>query len=203
MRGVLRSGKIAAMTEKTQTLTLELDSQAEPISGEIREGEGPSRPFVGWLGLAGALRRALRAAEVTMIDKNKRLVRQVYEDIRSGGNVELVDEIFSPEYVGHDPTAQPEEVRGPEGFKEQTLGYRSVFPDLRFTIDALAEGDEVFVRWTARGTHHGSMTGESPTGNEIEVTGFGSWRIEAGQVAEHWGVFDVMGLLRAIGAATT
>jgi steroid delta-isomerase-like uncharacterized protein len=139
--------------------------------------------------------------EAKMGDQNKRLVRQVYEDIRSEGQVDLVDQIFSPDYVGHDPTAEPREVRGREGFKEQTLGYRSAFPDLRFTIDSMAaEGDEVFVRWTARGTHRGSMAGESPTGNEIEVTGFGSWLVEAGQVAEHWGVFDIMGLLRAIGA---
>jgi steroid delta-isomerase-like uncharacterized protein len=136
-----------------------------------------------------------------MSEENKRLVRQVYEDIRSEGKVDLVDQVLSPDYVGHDPTAQPEEVRGREGFKEQTLGYRSVFPDLRFTIDSMAaERDEVFVRWTARGTHQGSMAGESPTGNPIQVTGFGSWRIEAGQVAEHWGVFDIMRLLRAIGA---
>ena len=33
----------------------------------------------------------------------------------------------------------------------------------------------------------------------VEVGGFGSWRIEKGQVAEHWGVFDVMRLLRSIG----
>lgn len=135
-----------------------------------------------------------------MTVESKRLVRQVYEDVRSEGNLELVDEILSTNYVGHDPTAQPEEVHGREGFKEQTAGYRGVFPDLRFTIDSLiAEGDEVVARWTARGTHRGSMTGEDPTDNEIEVSGFGSWRIEEGRVAEHWGVFDVMRLLRGIG----
>lgn len=134
-------------------------------------------------------------------EQNKRLVRQVYEDVRSEGKLELVDEIFSPEYVGHDPTAQPPEVHGPEGFKQQTAGYRSVFPDLRFTIESLvAEGDEVVSRWTARGTHRGSMTGEEPTGHDIEVSGFGSWRIEDGKVAEHWGVIDLLRLLQGIGA---
>lgn len=135
-----------------------------------------------------------------MTEENKELVRQVYEEIRSEGKLERVDEIFSPDYVGHDPTAQPEEVRGPEGFKEQTAGYRSVFPDLRFAIHALvAEGDEVVARWTARGTHRGSMSGEEPTGNEIEVQGFGSWRIDNGRIAEHWGVIDLVCLLRGIG----
>lgn len=136
-----------------------------------------------------------------MTKQSKELVRRVYEDVRSEGNLDVVDEIFSRDYVGHDPTAQPEEVHGPAGFKEQTVGYRSVFPDLRFTIDSLVEeGDEVVARWSARGTHHGSMTGEEPTGNEIEISGFGSWRIEDGRVAEHWGVFDVMRLLKGIGA---
>jgi steroid delta-isomerase-like uncharacterized protein len=136
-----------------------------------------------------------------MTDQNKRIVRQVYEDVRSDGNLDLVDRIFSPDYVGHDPTAQPQEVHGPAGFKDQTAGYRRVFPDLRFSIHQLvAEGDDVVVRWTARGTHRGSMVGEVPTGEPVEVSGFGSWRIEEGRVAEHWGVLDLMRLLRGIGA---
>lgn len=136
-----------------------------------------------------------------MSEQNKQLVRRIYEDVRSEGNLDLVDELLSPDYVGHDPTAMPEEVHGPSGFKEQTVGYRSAFPDLRFTIEALvAEGDEVVARWTARGTHRGSMEGEEPTGNEISVSGFGSWRIEDDRIAEHWGVIDLMGLLRGIGA---
>jgi steroid delta-isomerase-like uncharacterized protein len=132
--------------------------------------------------------------------ENKQLVRRIYEDVRSEGNLELVDELFSPDYVGHDPTAIPEEVHGPAGFKEQTIGYRSAFPDLRFTIDALiAEGDEVVARWTVEGTHRGSLSGEPPTRNEVSIAGFGSWRIEEGRVAEHWGVIDLMRLLRGIG----
>jgi predicted ester cyclase len=135
------------------------------------------------------------------MSENKELVRLVYEDVRSEGHLHVVDEIFSPDYVGHDPTAEPEEVHGPAGMKEQTAGYRSVFPDLRFRIDSLVEErDEVVARWTARGTHHGSMGGEEPTGSEIEVSGFGSWRIEDGRVVEHWGLFDIMRLLRGIGA---
>ncbi len=135
-----------------------------------------------------------------MTGENKRLVVQVYDDIRSRGQLDLVDAIFTPGFVGHDPTAMPEETRGPEEFKQQTAHYRAAFPDLRFSVDAIAtEGDVVWVRWIARGTHRGSLTGEPPTGNVVEGTGFGSWRIEDGRIAEHWGVFDVMRLLRGIG----
>jgi hypothetical protein len=76
MRDPVRCGTIVAMTGKKHTLTLELDSQAEPISGEIREGEGPSRPFVGWLALAGALRRALGGASGQIAEKTQRKVKQ-------------------------------------------------------------------------------------------------------------------------------
>lgn len=131
----------------------------------------------------------------------KELVRRVYEDIRSEGNLDVADEVFAPDYVGHDPTAVPPEVRGPAGFKEQTAAYRSVFPDLRFAIDSLVgEGDEVVVRWTAAGTHRGSLGGEAPTGRRVEVGGFGSWRVRDGRIVEHWGVIDLMSLLSQIGA---
>jgi predicted ester cyclase len=133
-------------------------------------------------------------------DQNKRLVRQVYEDIRSDGRLDLIDEVLHPEYVGHDPTATPTEVRGTEGFKEQTRGYRSVFPDLRFTIDSLVgEDDNVVARWRAKATHAGSLTGETPTGKRVVTSGFGSWRISHGRIIEHFGVFDIMGLLRQMG----
>jgi steroid delta-isomerase-like uncharacterized protein len=136
-----------------------------------------------------------------MSEENKRLVRRAYEEIRSRGNLEVADEIFAPDYTGHDPTADPPEVRGPEGFKKQTAGYRAIFPDLRFSIDSMvAEGDEVVVRWTATGTHQGSLAGEPPTGKKVTVTGFGSWIVRHGKIAEHWGVIDLMGLLRQIGA---
>ena len=135
-----------------------------------------------------------------MSEQNKRLVLQAYEEIRSQGQLELVDEIFAPDYVGHDPTAVPEEVQGPAGFREQTAEYRRVFPDLRFAIDSVvAEGDEVVVRWTATGTHRDSLMGEEPTGKQVSVCGFGSWLVRGGKIAEHWGVIDIMGLLRQIG----
>jgi hypothetical protein len=35
--------------------------------------------------------------------------------------------------------------------------------------------EDLFVRWTATGTHEESLSGESPTGNTVAVSGFGSW----------------------------
>lgn len=44
-----------------RTLTLEIDSERQPISGRLREGASLPHEFVGWLGLAKALELALDA----------------------------------------------------------------------------------------------------------------------------------------------
>jgi predicted ester cyclase len=50
----------------------------------------------------------------------------------------------------------------------------------------VVEGDEVVVRWAATGTHRGAVVDESPTGNDVTVTGFGSWIVRDGKITEHW-----------------
>jgi hypothetical protein len=38
-----------------------------------------------------------------MSEGNKVIVHRYFEEILDGGNLDLVDEIFDPEYVLHDP----------------------------------------------------------------------------------------------------
>ena len=86
-------------------------------------------------------------------EDNKTVIRRFLEEIFEGGNLELVDELFAPDYVLHDP-AVPEEVRGQEGIKQYVAMYRSAFPDTRFTVeDQSAEGDRVVTLWTGQGIH--------------------------------------------------
>jgi len=47
---------------KRTTLLLSLDLASEPIEGEVHEPRGPAHPFIGWLGLVGALEQAVRDA---------------------------------------------------------------------------------------------------------------------------------------------
>jgi hypothetical protein len=49
----------------TRVLTLEIDSDSDPIAGRLSEGGGPGRQFVGWLELARALELALESGEPT------------------------------------------------------------------------------------------------------------------------------------------
>jgi hypothetical protein len=46
-------------------LTIDVRVDADEISGEIHDGSGPGRPFLGWLGLIGALDGLLRIPSST------------------------------------------------------------------------------------------------------------------------------------------
>ena len=134
-----------------------------------------------------------------MSEENKALARR-WADIFNQGNLDLVEEIYAPNFVGHDPT-MPEDVRGVEGRREFYGMYQSAFPDTQITIeDQLAEGDRVATRWTARGTHQGELMGVPPSGNRVEVSGVTISRIEGGKIAEEWDNYDALGMMQAIGA---
>src|SRR3712207_4779754 len=134
-----------------------------------------------------------------MSEENKALARR-WVDIFNQGNLDLVEEIYAPNFVGHDPT-MPEDVRGVEGRREFYGMYQSAFPDTQITIeDQLAEGDRVATRWTARGTHQGELMGVPPSGNRVEVPGTTISRIEGGKVAEEWNNYHALGLMQQISA---
>jgi steroid delta-isomerase-like uncharacterized protein len=134
-----------------------------------------------------------------MSAQEKVIVRRYFEEILDGGNLDLVDEIFDPQYVLHDPNA-PEEVRGLEGAKQFVGVFRSAFPDIAHTIeDQIAEGDKVVTRLRARATHKGELMGLPPTGEEVTIEGISIWRIANGKIKECWCNYDALGLMRQLG----
>src|SRR5215208_2186107 len=144
-------------------------------------------------------KRVGKERESFMSEENKAIARR-WADIWNQGNLDLVDEIYAPDYVNHDLT-MPDDVRGVEGVREFYSKYLNTFSDAEITIeDQLAEGDKVVTRWTARGTHTGELMGVPPSGNRVEVAGITISRIEGGKVAEEWDSYDALGLMQQIGA---
>jgi len=82
--------------------------------------------------------------------------------------------------------------------------FTTAFPDARITVDAcIAEGDSVVSRWMLTGTHRGVFQGVPPTGRAVTMAGIEFNRVVEGRIAEHWSQFDMVGLLRQIGAMPT
>ncbi len=133
--------------------------------------------------------------------ENRIVVRRELEEIFSqGGNLDVAEEIYAPNYVGHEPTFG--DVHGVEGAKQFAATYRQAFPDVQTTMeDQVAEGDKVVTRFTARGTHQGeSEDFGPPTGNRIEVTGITIEQFsEEGKIVEDWTNFDALGLMQQLG----
>lgn len=91
--------------------------------------------------------------------ESKAIVDHVWQEFFIQGNLDKADEFFAPDYVNHDPAA-PEDRHGPEELRQFLSIYHNAFPDMQFIIeDVIAEGDEVAVRWTVRGTHQGEFMG--------------------------------------------
>ena len=118
----------------------------------------------------------------------------------STGDFSIAAEIYSEDYVAHDPT-KPEPIRGIEGAKEEAAGYRAAFPDLQLTIEQqVAEGEYVVTRWTARGTHEGDLEGLAPTGRSATTSGISVTRIVDGKIVEDHTEWDALGLMTQLGA---
>jgi steroid delta-isomerase-like uncharacterized protein len=132
----------------------------------------------------------------------KTLARRVFDDVWTQGRLDVIDELFAPDYTGFDPVNG--EVDGTEALRGLISMYRGAFPDTRMTVDReIAERDWVSVHWTATGTHRGELMGIAPTGNEVTVSGVQLFRISDGKIVEGRGVFDALGLLEQIGAVPT
>jgi steroid delta-isomerase-like uncharacterized protein len=130
------------------------------------------------------------------VEENRTLIHRFVEEVFNRGNLDVVEEIYAPIYVGH-TAGLPEQTLGPEGVKEFVELYRSAFPDLHTTIeDMIAEGDKVAYRWTAVGTHRGELLGVAPSNNRVELTGITIERIEGSKIVETYNNFDQLGMMR-------
>lgn len=131
--------------------------------------------------------------------ENKEIVRRYPEEVISGGNLDVIDEIFAADYVQHN-SAGSERLHGPDEVRENASRLRNAFPDVNCGIEALiADGDTVVRRDRATGTHEGEFMGIEPTGKEIVVEGIHIHRIKDGKIVETWAQTDVMGAMQQLG----
>ncbi len=133
-----------------------------------------------------------------MLEENKSLVRRFVDEVQSGGNIDLIDELCSPEFVNH--SAPPGLPANCEGVKLVTAMFRQAFPDSYFTVeDMIAEGDKVATRKTFHGTHEGEFMGIPPTGRAVSIDLIDIVRVVDGKVVEHWSMGDNLGMMQQLG----
>jgi predicted ester cyclase len=130
-------------------------------------------------------------------EESKQLIRRFYTEVVGGGDYSNLESFVAPDYVDHNAA---EGGRGPEVVRTHLEAIRLTLPDFTIQIeDIFAEGDYVITRVTGRGTHLGEWMGIKPTGREVRLKGINIDRIDRGQIAEHWGEADTIGMLAQMG----
>ncbi len=151
-------------------------------AGNARGGEG---------------RLSARSGPATSTEENKALVHRFLEEVIGKGNLAVADELLAPTYTYHAPGM---EVQSPAAMKQVFTMLRTAFPDWYETVeDLFAEGDKVVFRVIGHGTHQGDFMGIPPTGKRVTMHGIDIVRLEGGKLAEHWAIFDQLGMMQQLG----
>jgi len=135
-----------------------------------------------------------------MAQENSSLIRRWFEEVWNKGRMEAIDEMASPDAIGHGQAQHDTDI-GLKEFRIFATDLRRAFPDFKVTIDRVIEqGDIVVARWTTTMTHNGTFLGFPATGKKVTVSGTSMQRIENGKIVEGWDNWDQLGLLVQIGA---
>jgi steroid delta-isomerase-like uncharacterized protein len=134
----------------------------------------------------------------TTLERNKTLVRRAFEEVWSRGNLDIVDQLFSTDFLRHFPIGS--ETKGLDTFRDRLREHRTAFPDWSERVQLIvAEGDLVAVYFTSSGTNDGSFQGNSPTGQRIAITEMTIFRIADNKIVEQWLIPDLLSLNQQLG----
>ena|SRR5947209_15476757 len=119
-------------------------------------------------------------------EANKAIVRRYMEEAWNKGNVDVLDEVFTPELVAR--------------LKPLVGAFRAAFPDWHCVIDDfVVEGDKVANRWSCTATHTGNLFGIPPTGKSVAVEGITIHEIVDGRIVSDWSQSDQLSLMQQLG----
>lgn len=134
-----------------------------------------------------------------MSEENQSLVRRYAEEVWNHGNLDVVNEFISQDYVNHSNLSS-QEMRGPEGVRQFVAAVRNGFSDVHLVIDdQVSERDAVVTRYSIYGTHSGEFAGLAATGKQVRISVISMRRIVAGKFLEGWTYADTLSLCRQLG----
>ena len=148
--------------------------------------DGTRRDF-GTLFAAAAICSAGRATTVmaqgASLSANVAIFNAIIDRGFNHGDLSVADEVCALKLSEHEYLAKTD-VRGPEILKDQIQTARNNLKGLTLTVEDLVEdGDKIWARSTATGTH-------ARSGKPIRMTVIDICRFENGKLVEHWGVPD-------------
>ena len=127
----------------------------------------------------------------SILEENKTIVRRYIEEGLNQRKLKLFDEILATDFANHSPRLG---IVDREATLENFARIVEALPDRHSIIkDIIAEGDRVFLRTSAQGTHQDIVPGIStePTGKSIMWTVWEVFRFNDGRIVERWGIHNL------------
>ena len=133
-----------------------------------------------------------------MAEDLKTWLTRLEEEIWGQGNLNAIDELFAPDYIGHYPYTS--EQSGTELLKCFAAVVHSAFSDISYTIhETILEGDRAVQRWTLQGVHQEEFMGITPKQCRIALPGITILRLgDKGKVVEVWSCWDRMAVMEQL-----
>jgi predicted ester cyclase len=120
------------------------------------------------------------------VEQNKAFIRLYFESVSGNDKPEAEMDRY---------------ISGDVELKQHITVMEAAFPRYELIADDIvAEGDNVAVRATFRGTHKGDLMGIAPTGKLVVLPLIIIYRIAQGRIAEHWLSVDMLSLMQQLEA---
>jgi len=131
------------------------------------------------------------------LEANKAVIRQMIERVQGGGDFEYFEKVFAADYIDHTPFGGfPPDRNGTRSIYET---FRQAFPDWHAVVHfQVAEGNLVTSHKTYHGTHRGAFMSAPATGRTISFGVVDVMRVRNGQITDHWGYADAIGLMNQL-----
>lgn len=120
-----------------------------------------------------------------MSEANIALVRRWFDEVWNLRRDQTIDELITSESVCMTDEGP---MRGPDEFRErQYAPLLTAFPDIQVEVEsAIAQDDQVVVRWNATGIHSGDGLGFPRTNERVTIRGISWVQVRDGKLMEGW-----------------
>jgi predicted ester cyclase len=131
-------------------------------------------------------------------EENKAKERRIVEEALNKGDLNVLDEVLSPDFFYHGPGGT--EIKDREEYRKFLASLREAYPDIHVVIEnILAEKNLVATRTMCTFSFTGKMGDVAPTGNKVAMMGGILDCFEGDKLVETWEFYDRLDLYQQLG----
>lgn len=121
----------------------------------------------------------------------KALLRRLNDEVMNEGKLEVIEEIFDPNYAARYGVNHEQADYGYEATKNLYHFLHTQYADFKVSINyLLAEGELAASNWTCTGIYQGEPTATVKPGQKMTWSGTSWFRVRNGKILERWSYRD-------------